>query len=131
MAPKNKKIVTNAPWRQTGSKRIVPLVSNASLRIQRGQNSQYALSIMKHPDPIGTGLARDTLMEAAGEDCLVPGYVRPKLVAGVQVWPLNLPDVKKYVQPVWKEMQTLFRVATAASSAAGAASAAAAAAAQV
>ncbi|CAI6006949.1 unnamed protein product, partial [Closterium sp. NIES-64] len=66
-----------------------------------------------HPDPIGMGLAQEAGVEAAGEDCLVPGLKRPVIVMGVQVWPLeiNSPLSWKAIEPMARELKTVSKLA--------------------
>ncbi|KAB5561354.1 hypothetical protein DKX38_006311 [Salix brachista] len=39
---------------------------------------------MKHPNPIGTGLATEVLVEAARPDCIVPGQITPISLVGLK-----------------------------------------------
>jgi len=39
----------------------------------------------QHPDPIGSGLGDEAVVEAAGPDCLVPGQKMPIRLLGLQV----------------------------------------------
>jgi len=41
--------------------------------------------ISQHPDPIGSGLGDEAIVEAAGPDCLVPGQKMPLQLLGLQV----------------------------------------------
>ncbi|CAI6012875.1 unnamed protein product [Closterium sp. NIES-65] len=84
MAPPKKTLRADAPWRAKGTG--VALIGGPALAsVRRGPEFDYAMSIMRHPDPIGMGLAQEAGVEAAGEDCLVPGLKRPVIVMGVQV----------------------------------------------
>lgn len=40
---------------------------------------------LQHPDPIGSGLAMDAILEAAGPDCIVPGQSAPVKLLGLKV----------------------------------------------
>ncbi|CAI5462200.1 unnamed protein product, partial [Closterium sp. Yama58-4] len=108
MAPPKK----DAPWRAKGTG--VALIGGPALAtVRRGPEFDYAMSIMRHPDPIGMGLAQEAGVEAAGEDCLVPGLKRPVIVMGVQVWPLevNSPLSWKAIEPMARELKTVSKLA--------------------
>lgn len=60
---------------------------------------------MKHPDPIGSGLAMDAILEAAGPDCIVPGQSAPVKLLGLKVWPIDI-DLK-VLEPVGRELKLL------------------------
>ncbi|XP_022144765.1 uncharacterized protein LOC111014375 [Momordica charantia] len=94
----------DAPWRASG--RPIPKIHHAPvLRISQSPFSNYALSVMKHPDPIGSGLATDAILEAAGPDCIVPGQSAPVKLLGLKVWPIDL-DLK-FFEPVGRELKLL------------------------
>ncbi|KAF2289862.1 hypothetical protein GH714_038937 [Hevea brasiliensis] len=58
-----------------------------------------------HLDPIGTGLATEAMVEAAGPDCIVPGQITPVRLLGIKVWPI---DVNlKFMEPVGRELKLL------------------------
>lgn len=40
---------------------------------------------LQHPDPIGSGLGREAIVEAAGPDCIVPGQNPPIKLLGLKV----------------------------------------------
>ena len=40
---------------------------------------------LQHPDPIGSGLAMDAILESAGPDCIVPGQTAPVKLLGLKV----------------------------------------------
>ncbi|CAI7776926.1 unnamed protein product, partial [Closterium sp. NIES-54] len=108
MAPPKKTLRADAPWRAKGTG--VALIGGPPLAtVRRGPEFDYAMSIMRHPDPIGMGLAQEAGVEAAGEDCLVPGLKRPVIVMGVQVWPLeiNSPLSWKAIEPMARELKTV------------------------
>ncbi|XP_038903012.1 uncharacterized protein LOC120089717 [Benincasa hispida] len=94
----------DAPWR--ASSKPIPKIHHAPLlRISQSPFSNYALSVMKHPDPIGSGLATDAILEAAGPDCIVPGQSAPVKLLGLKVWPIDL-DLK-VLEPVGRELKLL------------------------
>ncbi|CAI6001706.1 unnamed protein product [Closterium sp. NIES-64] len=112
MAPPKKTLRADAPWRAKGTG--VALIGGPALAsVRRGPEFDYAMSIMRHPDPIGMGLAQEAGVEAAGEDCLVPGLKRPVIVMGVQVWPLeiNSPLSWKAIEPMARELKTVSKLA--------------------
>ncbi|CAI5506455.1 unnamed protein product [Closterium sp. Naga37s-1] len=112
MAPPKKALRADAPWRAKGTG--VALIGGPALAtVRRGPEFDYAMSIMRHPDPIGMGLAQEAGVEAAGEDCLVPGLKRPVIVMGVQVWPLeiNSPLSWKAIEPMARELKTVSKLA--------------------
>ncbi|CAK9323150.1 unnamed protein product [Citrullus colocynthis] len=94
----------DAPWRASG--KPIPKIHHAPLlRISQSPFSNYALSVMKHPDPIGSGLAMDAILEAAGPDCIVPGQSAPVKLLGLKVWPIDI-DLK-VLEPVGRELKLL------------------------
>jgi hypothetical protein len=40
---------------------------------------------LQHPNPIGSGLAMDAIVEAAGPECIVPGQITPIKLLGLKV----------------------------------------------
>lgn len=40
---------------------------------------------LQHPDPIGSGLGTEAIVEAAGPDCIVPGQNPPIKLLGLKV----------------------------------------------
>eukprot|EP00270_Netrium_digitus_P022216 TRINITY_DN9854_c0_g1_i1.p3 TRINITY_DN9854_c0_g1~~TRINITY_DN9854_c0_g1_i1.p3 ORF type:complete len:133 (+),score=21.70 TRINITY_DN9854_c0_g1_i1:898-1296(+) len=117
MASKAKKKATkfsdDAPWRLPSSG--VPAISGkAVLVVRENPGSKYAMSILKHPDPVGLGLARDATVEAAGADCIIPGLSRPVRILGLQVWPVSVkpPPILsgKALAPIGREMKTILTV---------------------
>ncbi|CAL1398270.1 unnamed protein product [Linum trigynum] len=95
----------DAPWRVTTSKRIPRIHHSPVLRVSHNPYSDYAISVMKHPNPIGSGLADDAIVEAAGPDCIVPGQITPVRLLGVKVWPVEV-DLK-FLEPVGRELKLL------------------------
>ncbi|KAK4396407.1 hypothetical protein Sango_1477300 [Sesamum angolense] len=69
--------------------------------------SNYAFSVMKHEDPIGSGLGKEAVVEAAGPDCLVPGLTAPIKLLGLKVWPIEM-DLK-FMEPVGRELKSIGR----------------------
>ncbi|CAN0926153.1 hypothetical protein LINGRAHAP2_LOCUS35171 [Linum grandiflorum] len=97
----------DAPWRVTTSKPIPKIHISPLLRVSQDPYSDYAVSVMKHHDPIGSGMAIDAVVEAAGPDCLVPGQVTPVRLLGLKVWPIEV-DLK-FMEPVGRELKMLGR----------------------
>lgn len=60
---------------------------------------------MKHPNPVGSGLAMEAIVEAAGPECIVPGQVTPIKLLGVKVWPIEVN--LKFLEPVGRELKQL------------------------
>eukprot|EP00245_Coleochaete_scutata_P013401 TRINITY_DN5437_c0_g1_i1.p1 TRINITY_DN5437_c0_g1~~TRINITY_DN5437_c0_g1_i1.p1 ORF type:complete len:137 (-),score=43.04 TRINITY_DN5437_c0_g1_i1:728-1138(-) len=104
--------VQDAPWRKgVKTQAVLNISRNVVLKVRQGPNFQYAMSILKHPDPVGMGLAQEAFLEAAGDDCIIPGLQRPVRILGLQVWPLGLLDVfgtsQKVFSPMGKELKTV------------------------
>lgn len=95
----------DVPWRQSGVKLVPKIHHSPVLRVARTPHSNYALAIIKHPNPVGSGLASDAIVEAAGPDCIVPGQIKPVRLLGVKVWPIEV-DLK-FLEPVGKELKLL------------------------
>ncbi|KQK10034.1 uncharacterized protein LOC100844447 [Brachypodium distachyon] len=100
----------DAPWRvaATGSAGIrpVPRIHHAPvLRVPQDHSSAYALALMKHPDPIGVGLAMEAVAEAAGPECIVPGQHAPLRLLGLKVWPLDIE--MKFLEPFGRELHSM------------------------
>ncbi|NP_001144410.1 hypothetical protein Zm00014a_031905 [Zea mays] len=103
----------DAPWRATAATsagqgiRPVPRINHASvLRVSTQEDSAaYALAIMKHPDPIGEGLAMEAFAEAAGPECIVPGQQAPLRLMGLKVWPVDI-DMK-FLEPFGRELHSM------------------------
>ncbi|KAK9195452.1 hypothetical protein WN943_003573 [Citrus x changshan-huyou] len=79
----------DVPWRQSGVKPIPKIHHSPVLRVAHTPYSNYALAISKHPDPVGSGLASDAIVEAAGPDCIVPGQIKPVRLLGLKVFFLS------------------------------------------
>lgn len=41
--------------------------------------------IVQNPNPIGSGLGSEAIVEAAGPDCIVPGQITPIRLLGLKV----------------------------------------------
>ncbi|CAL5350917.1 unnamed protein product [Camellia sinensis] len=106
----------DVPWRASpsGGKPIPKIHHSPVLRLTQTPHSNYALSIMKHPNPIGSGLGNEAIVEAAGPDCIVPGQITPVKLLGlkcfiptvyVKVWPINV-DLK-FMEPVGRELKSI------------------------
>ncbi|CAN1134816.1 hypothetical protein LINPERPRIM_LOCUS15881 [Linum perenne] len=96
---------SDAPWRVSTSKPIPRIHTSPVLRVSQDPYSDYAISAMKHRDPVGSGMAIDAIVEAAGPDCLVPGQMTPVRLHGLKVWPIGV-DLK-FLEPVGRELQSL------------------------
>ncbi|CAI9760661.1 unnamed protein product [Fraxinus pennsylvanica] len=98
----------DVPWRaSSGSKPIPKIHLSPILRLPQTPLSEYALSVMKHPDPIGSGLGKEAILEAAGPDCIVPGQTAPVKLLGLKVWPIEI-DMK-FIEPVGRELKSIGR----------------------
>ncbi|XP_065856304.1 uncharacterized protein [Euphorbia lathyris] len=95
----------DVPWRASSSKPLPKIHHSPILRVSNSPNSTYAFSVMKHPNPIGSGLASEAIVEAAGPDCIVPGQITPLRLLGVKVWPIEV-DLK-FLEPVGRELKLL------------------------
>ncbi|KAJ6699212.1 hypothetical protein OIU79_012469 [Salix purpurea] len=98
----------DVPWRVSTSKPIPKIHHSPILRVSQNPFSDYALSVMKHPNPIGTGLATEALVESAGPDCIVPGQITPIRLVGLKVWPIEF-DLK-FIEPVGRELKLLGKI---------------------
>ncbi|KAJ9184347.1 hypothetical protein P3X46_004079 [Hevea brasiliensis] len=95
----------DAPWRASSSKPIPKIHHSPVLRVSQTPYSIYALSVMKHPNPIGSGLATEAMVESAGPDCVVPGQITPARLLGLKVWPIDIN--LKFMEPVGRELKLL------------------------
>ncbi|XP_058074938.1 uncharacterized protein LOC131223518 [Magnolia sinica] len=96
----------DVPWRASPSGNPIPKIHHSPiLRLPSNPHSNYALAVMKHPDPIGGGLAMEAKLEAAGPDCIVPGQVMPLRLLGLKVWPIDIN--MKFMEPVGRELRTI------------------------
>ncbi|KAK2990966.1 hypothetical protein RJ640_007114 [Escallonia rubra] len=133
MSKKGAVLQKDAPWRASPYGKPVPRIHHSPvLRVAQNPFSNYALSVMKHPNPIGSGLGSEAIVEAAGPDCIVPGQVAPIKLLGLkvlflfftpqkifsfiwlilifilEVWPINI-DLK-FVEPVGRELKSIGKV---------------------
>ncbi|CAI9097942.1 OLC1v1034470C1 [Oldenlandia corymbosa var. corymbosa] len=98
----------DVPWRASsyGAARPIPKIHHSPvLRVSQSPYSDYALSVMKHENPIGNGLGREAIVEAAGPDCIVPGQAVPIKLLGLKVWPIDI-DLK-FMEPVGRELKSI------------------------
>ncbi|XP_028956889.1 uncharacterized protein [Malus domestica] len=95
----------DVPWRASNIKPIPKIHHSPLLRIAPNPTSNYALSVMKHPNPVGSGLAMEAILESAGPDCIVPGQVAPIKLLGLKVWPFEVNF--KFLEPVGRELKQL------------------------
>ncbi|KAJ0714438.1 hypothetical protein HanPI659440_Chr13g0489501 [Helianthus annuus] len=98
----------DAPWRAASSTATKPLPKihlSPLLSLPQNPHTDYALSLIKHPDPIGYGLGTEAIVEAAGPECVVPGQITPVKLLGLKVWPIDI-DLK-FLEPVGKELKNI------------------------
>nr|GMD46155.1 uncharacterized protein LOC109180913 [Ipomoea batatas] len=98
----------DVPWRAAavpGTRPIPKINYSPLLQIPQSPYSDYALSVMKHPDPIGAGLGMGAIVEAAGPECIVPGQTAPLKLLGLKVWPIEV-DLK-FLEPVGRELKAI------------------------
>ncbi|KAK4281521.1 hypothetical protein QN277_013002 [Acacia crassicarpa] len=95
----------DAPWRASSEKPIPRIHHSPILRLSQTPHSDFAISVMKHPNPIGSGLADEAIVESAGPECIVPGQATPLKLLGVKVWPITV-DLK-FLEPVGRELKLL------------------------
>ncbi|XP_010267231.1 PREDICTED: uncharacterized protein LOC104604547 isoform X2 [Nelumbo nucifera] len=96
----------DVPWRASPTGKPVPKIHHSPiLRLPQNSTSNYALAVMKHPDPIGGGFALEAKMEAAGPECIVPGQITPIRLLSLKVWPINVN--MKFMEPVERELRTI------------------------
>jgi len=94
----------DVPWRAAGTP--IPRIHHSPLlRVPQTPFSNYALSVMKHSNPIGSGLGTEAIVEAAGPDCLIPGLAAPIKLLGLKVWPIEI-DLK-FMEPVGRELKSI------------------------
>ncbi|XP_058738101.1 uncharacterized protein LOC131610225 [Vicia villosa] len=104
---KNTSFQEDVPWRVSSSslKPLPKIHHSPILRVSHTPLSDYAISIMRHPDPIGNGLGDEAVVEAAGPECIVPGQITPIKLLGLKVWPIDV-DLK-FLEPVGRELKAL------------------------
>ncbi|KAL3531989.1 hypothetical protein ACH5RR_005510 [Cinchona calisaya] len=97
----------DVPWRASSpaAKPIPKIHQSSLLRLPQSPYSDYALSVMKHENPIGSGLGQEAIVEAAGPDCIVPGQTAPIKLLGLKVWPIDI-DLK-FMEPVGRELKSI------------------------
>lgn len=96
----------DAPWRAAPSVKPIPKIHQSPvLRLHQNPTSDYALFLMKHPNPVGSGLALEAMVEAAGPECIVPGQIKPIKLLGLKVWPIVV-DLK-FLEPVGRELKSI------------------------
>lgn len=100
----------DVPWRASPSgMRPIPKIHHSPLlTVPQTPLSNYAFSIMKHPNPIGSGLGKEAIVEAAGPECIVPGQMVPIKVLGLKVWPIDVDF--KFMEPVGKQFKTIGKI---------------------
>ncbi|KAE8671650.1 bifunctional monodehydroascorbate reductase and carbonic anhydrase nectarin-3 [Hibiscus syriacus] len=74
----------DVPWRASAGKSIPRIHYSPVIRLRQNPNSNYGIAIMKHWDPIGSGLATEAIVEAAGPECIVPGQITPIRLLGLK-----------------------------------------------
>ncbi|XP_048321047.2 uncharacterized protein LOC107431955 [Ziziphus jujuba] len=95
----------DVPWRASAGKAIPKIHHSPIVRVPNTATSNYAISVMKQPNPIGSGLAMEAIVESAGPECIVPGQITPIKLLGLKVWPV---DVNlKFLEPVGRELKLL------------------------
>ncbi|KAK8952883.1 hypothetical protein KSP40_PGU003926 [Platanthera guangdongensis] len=106
-ASKRVLLADDVPWRASpmGNKPVPRIHQNPILRLPQNPTSSYALSVMKHPNPIGEGLAMAARLEAAGPECIVPGQVSPVRILGLKIWPIDINF--KFMEPITRELQSM------------------------
>ncbi|KAG6437312.1 hypothetical protein SASPL_102226 [Salvia splendens] len=106
MSVKGTALLKDVPWRASTAAKPIPKIHHSPiLRLSQNPYSQFALSVMKHDDPIGSGLGKEAVVEAAGPDCIVPGQTVPIKLLGLKVWPIEL-DLK-FMEPVGRELKSI------------------------
>ncbi|KAG6433988.1 hypothetical protein SASPL_105607 [Salvia splendens] len=79
-----------------------------------GKHLVFLDIISQHDDPIGSGLGKEAVVEAAGPDCIVPGQTVPIKLLGLKVppspsafpvWPIEV-DLK-FMEPVGRELKSI------------------------
>lgn len=96
----------DVPWRASNGSKPIPKIHHSPLlRVAQNPYSDYALFVMKHPNPIGNGLGNEAILEAAGPDCVVPGQEAPIKLLGLKVWPIEI-DLK-FMKPIGQQLKTI------------------------
>ncbi|XP_042046001.1 uncharacterized protein LOC121792208 [Salvia splendens] len=106
MSVKGAALQKDVPWRASTAAKPIPKIHHSPiLRLSHNPYSEFALSVMKHDDPIGSGLGKEAVVEAAGPDCIVPGQTVPIKLLGLKVWPIEV-DLK-FMEPVGRELKSI------------------------
>ncbi|XP_050383137.1 uncharacterized protein LOC126799917 [Argentina anserina] len=95
----------DAPWRASNARPLPRIHHSPILRVPQNPTTNYAVHVMKLPNPVGTGLANDAIVEAAGPDCVVPGQVTPVKSLGLKVWPIEV-DLQ-FLEPIGRELKSI------------------------
>ncbi|KAJ8421760.1 hypothetical protein Cgig2_000806 [Carnegiea gigantea] len=74
----------DAPWRTSQEKPIPKIHHSPVLRVPENPFSDYAVSVMRDPNPVGHGLAVGAVLEGAGPECIVPGQATPIKLLGLK-----------------------------------------------
>ncbi|KAH7844074.1 hypothetical protein Vadar_023940 [Vaccinium darrowii] len=99
----------DVPWRASPTVKPVPKIHHSPvLRLPQTPYSNYALSVMKHPNPVGSGLGSAAIVESAGPDCIVPGQITPIRLLGLKVWPIYI-DLT-FLEPVGQQLKTIGKI---------------------
>ncbi|XP_059667578.1 uncharacterized protein LOC132312996 isoform X2 [Cornus florida] len=98
----------DVPWRASSGKPIPKIHHSPVLRLSQNPYSNYALSVMRHPNPIENGFGSEAIVEAAGPDCIVPGQTPPIKLLGLKVWPIYI-DLK-FMEPVGRELKSIGKI---------------------
>ncbi|KAL1545812.1 hypothetical protein AAHA92_22493 [Salvia divinorum] len=106
MSMKGAALQKDVPWRASTAAKPIPKIHHSPiLRLSQNPYSEFALSVMKHDDPIGSGLGKEAVVEAAGPHCIVPGQTVPIKLLGLKVWPIEV-DLK-FMEPVGRELKSI------------------------
>ncbi|KAI3989588.1 hypothetical protein MKX01_036197 [Papaver californicum] len=91
-------------WRASlnGGEPIPKIHHSPLLHLQQNPNSNYALAIMKHPDPIGKGFASEATFKLL---VLIVLFLVRLLPLDYLVWPIEIN--MKFMEPVDKELKTV------------------------
>ncbi|XP_058212773.1 uncharacterized protein LOC131324710 isoform X1 [Rhododendron vialii] len=99
----------DVPWRASPSVKPVPKIHHSPvLRLPQTPYSNYALSVMKHPNPVRSGLGNEAMVESAGPDCIIPGQITPIRLLGLKVWPIYV-DLT-FLEPVGRQLKTIGKI---------------------
>ncbi|GAQ89256.1 hypothetical protein KFL_005030080 [Klebsormidium nitens] len=93
-------------YQPVGPNERLPDVGAQRYIVKRSKRCNYAMSITKHPDPIGESLAQEAWLESF-EGYGPPGMAKPTKFLGLQVWP---PPFAAALSPIGKEIGTVGKV---------------------